>query len=422
MSVLSGNHELAIAAGNVDLTPTQSVPLASYRALRTEKFESIADSLEANVAVFHAAGVPTVFVSADLLYIGAYISERIFAAFADRVPRERIFLAASHTHFAPATEDSLPGLGRADPEYREWAAERIIALTASLLAQPSVAIDAGYHEASFAYSVNRRQRKWGIGRNFPHFGFQTIIAPNESGLRDDVIRVLVPRDAHGKVNAICWSYACHPNTYPRINAVSAEYPGYVRQALRQRFGNIPVLFWQGFSGNINPYRYPQAAHLAQASRERFIAPDLSHWEQWCKILASAVEAAVDAADRRIGGPISCQLRSIDLKELGLRSDKRLVCRTIRFGDALAVCGLSAEVVVEYVARVRAAHLPVPVVPVGCMEDVFGYLPDGGMMSGGGYEVTGFLRRFGLGGKFKRSVGDIVAHRLLRSAASGASNA
>jgi len=407
------DHEFAIAAGSVDITPITRVPLASYRASRKAIFDRVADELEANVLVLHTeSGLPVVFVSADLLYVGAYICNRVFEALAGRVPRERILIAATHTHFAPATEESLPGLGRVARGYLDFAATRIVDLVRRLLDVTPVPAHCRYHEGATLHSVNRRRLRFGISRQYPYIGFHTEISPNEDAPRDDLIRVLTLTNAVGKICAVCWSFACHPNTYPQIDSVSAEYPGRVRQLLRKRFGPIPVLFWQGFSGNINPYRIVQLGGRQNERRSEFVRPTLSQWERWTETLADAVQLSISTAGKPVHGPVGCQMQSMEVRELGLDSSKLLIYRKVDFGGTLVICGLSAEVAVEYVGRLRAALPPATVIPVGCTDDVFGYLPVDDMIAGGGYEVKGFLRRFGLGGRFRRDICEVVERRLI----------
>lgn len=405
-------HQFAVTAGSVDITPAVRVPLASYRGLRKPTFDAVADGLEASAIVLRTAGEsPVVFVSADLLYVGTHICNLIFEALAGRVPREQILLAATHTHFAPATAESLPALGNVSQEYLDFAAKRIVGLLTRLLDTPPVAAACRYHEGPAHHSVNRRRSRFGISRVYPYIGFHVNISPNEDGPRDDLIRALMLTEPGGRVCAICWSYACHPNALPCIDSVSAEYPGRVRQFLRSRFGPVPVLFWQGFSGNINPYRIAQRPATGDHILPQFVTPTLSEWESWADSLAQAVHLAVSTPGTPVAGPAACQVRSMDVSELGLRSNRQLVYRQISFGGDLVVCGLSAEVAVEYVGRLRAVLRPGKIIPVGCTDEVFGYLPVDEMIGDGGYEVRGFLRRFGLSGRFRRDVCATVERRL-----------
>lgn len=412
-------HAFAIATGTVGITPTTCVPLGSYRSLRKPAFDAVADELEANVLVLRAGtGLPTLFVSADLLYVGAYICDRIFAGLADRLPRDRILVAASHTHFAPATDESLPGLGRVSQEYLEFAATRILDLATRLLDARAEPVVCRYHEGTTRHSINRRRTRFGIARSYPYLGFHTDISPNEHGPRDDLIRALTLTRPDGRVGAICWSFACHPNTFPHIDSVSAEYPGRVRELLRRRFGAVPVLFWQGFSGNINPYRAVQSATTGDDGRSKFVSPTLSQWNVWTDSLAESVRQVVSTPGKPLGGPVTCDMRSMEVRELGLRSEKRLTYRKISFGGDLALCGLSAEVAVEYVTRLQELFPLVKVVPVGCIDEVFGYLPVDEMIDRGGYEVRGFLRRFGLKGTYRRDLSAIVERRLFAAPDAG----
>jgi hypothetical protein len=105
---------------------------------------------------------------------------------------------------------------------------------------------------------------------------------------------------------------------------------------------------------------------------------------------------------------------LGVQELGLSTVKRLVFQEIRLGSGMAICGLNAEVAVEYVEIMARLFAPALVIPVGCVGGVFGYLPASSMLPEGGYEVRGFVPRFGLRGKFAGDVSAIVENRLLRS--------
>ena len=49
-----------------------------------------------------------------------------------------------------------------------------------------------------------------------------------------------------------WNFACHPVMYHSPMNVSAHFPGDVRKELREILSDIPVVFLQGFSGDIRP--------------------------------------------------------------------------------------------------------------------------------------------------------------------------
>ena len=405
----------SMAAGAVDISPQRPIPLAGYSTLRKSVYERVADPLEANVVILRSGGVPAAFISVDLMYVGASLVDKVLQGIAGQIRSDRIFLTASHTHFGPPTETSLPVLGAVTPEYVEFVAQRIIALMLELLDKSFTDVALEYGEAAAQHSINRRSRAFGLRRTFPFVGSQMRIKPNTAGPRDDVIRLICVRGCDQSILAVCWSFACHPVGFPHLNDVSADFPGVVRNMLRSAFGNIPVVFWQGFSGNIRPLVPPGTYGDAGAlqGRASFAPLSQAQWTEWSRSLGERVLEAVRTRGATIRGPISCTERSLSLNDLGLGSKKQVVLQEIGLGNNVAVCGINAEVAVEYVAVIQRLRAPVRVIPVGCVGDVFGYLPTSAMVPEGGYEVQGFLSRFGLNGRFARDVGAIVEGKLLR---------
>ena len=401
----------AISAGSVDITPLEPIPLAGYATLRKSSYERVADPLEVNIAILRAGSQLSAFISFDLMYVGAYLRDAMVAALDGLIPREAIFTSAIHTHSGPPTEDSLPVLGKVTPAYREMVAEKAAALALKLLNGVFVPVALEYLEGSASHSINRRTRTFGVSRNFPFLGQQVNLKPNPAGVRDETLRVLRVRDADGRAVLIAWCYACHPVGYPQLNDLTAEYPGAVRAQLRAELGDIPVIFWQGFSGNIGPrqlVREPGAEHATYSLK----ATSLDEWHKWAGGLGAQVSATAAAPEARIiGGPVSCALRALPLRELGLDSDKQLRLHEIRLGSELVICGLNAEVAVEYVATLQKLYAPARVIPVGCVGDVYGYLPVDQMVREGGYEARGFIPRFGLRGRFVPNIEAVVTERL-----------
>jgi hypothetical protein len=412
----------SIAAGSVDITPDEPIALAGYATARKKTFERVADRLEANVALLRRADATVAFVALDLMYVGAYLQEAIVGALAGRIPPEAVFISACHTHSGPPTEDSLPVLGRVSAEYRKLVARRVSELVLRLCSGPFTPASLEYLEGKAEHSVNRRKKVFGVSRHYPFIGSQVRLAPNPEGPRDETIHLLRVLDAVGKEQLICWCYACHPVGYPGLNDLTAEYPGAVRRMLRARYGDIPVIFWQGFSGNIGP-RQLLRPHDPANSKYSLKASSLENWQEWAQTLGQHVLATAGAAaGAPIAGEIACSSRALPLSELGLGSDKQLQMQEIRLAPNLVICGLNAEVAVEYVEVFRRLYSPSHVIPVGCVGDVYGYLPVGEMVREGGYEASGFIPRFGLRGRFVPNVEEVATERLFRNGAAAPSEA
>jgi hypothetical protein len=406
------------AAGSADITPREPIPLAGYATLRKPAYERVADRLETNVVLLRSGGELTAFIAVDLMYVGAYLRDQIIGALSSRIPPQRIFIASSHTHFGPPTEDSLPVLGAVTPEYRDFVSGCVIELASRLLDGRFIPVSLDYREGQAAQTVNRRSRVFGISRQFPFVGSHMRIKPNPWGPRDDVIRLITVRDSDGRAVAVCWSYACHPVGFPNLNELSAEYPGFVRNMLRASLGQMPVVFWQGFSGNVSPARYSTVDDEDAASppaATSFVAASLADWNRWASRLGTRLLDLMRTPGAPVVGPIKSTAQSLSLREIGLKSQKELRLQEIWLGTDLVISGLSAEVAVEYVEVLRKLRAPARVIPVGCIGDVYGYLPVDAMVPEGGYEVRGFVPRFGLRGRFSPNITSVIEEKLFRAA-------
>src|SRR6202795_3838722 len=117
--------------------------------------------------------------------------------------------------------------------------------------------------------------------------------PNPNGDRDESVRVLEFSNSGGKPITVIWNYACHPTDFPGFLQVSAEYPGIVRSRLRSELGDIPVLFLQGFSGDVRPPFSGRSAGLVGFLRRVLVGPQFRNpldgeWEKWSHSLADSV--------------------------------------------------------------------------------------------------------------------------------------
>ena len=401
------------SAGTADITPEIAVPLAGSE-IRTGVFQRIADRLEANALVLRQEGPPIVFVSVDLMFVGQELRSGVLSRLGAAVPDECLFFAASHTHFAPATDDRRPRLGRLDPRYLEQVCERVTGLVSRLLDEPRVPVTIEYAQGKANHAVNRRLRaRWHLSRQGPLVG-AVVGAPNPSGPRDESIHLLRVSRSDGRPLAVIWSYACHPVGFPRPLEVTAEYPGRVRRRLRDDLGSdLPVLFWQGFAGDIRPPELDLSTSLLSRARRLLLGPRFGRfsgdeWEGWADSLATRVADVASVPSRRpVNGPIRARrvTRPLENFVLGISDERRVAFHRVRLGGELTVVGVSAEVVTEYGALVDGTFDGSINIPVGYIDEVYGYLPMARMLREGGYEASWFLRPFALEGPLNPRIED-----------------
>lgn len=396
---------MKVAGGRVDITPQLHLELGGSSKRRVGRRRN--GKLEANIAVIWPSvegSKPLVLVSLDLLYPGRALTRGLVESLPE-IPRERLFVASSHTHQAPMTDDSKPLLGKADPNYLESLTTRIAAEIRRLLMEvdrEDVTLSAATGLAN--HSVNRRSWRFFYPSRRPRFG-STAVAPNRDGARDETVEVVVATGASGRRLFVLWNYACHPVSFPDQESLAADFPGVVRDALRERSidKDLPVLFFQGFSGNTRPVASIQEPRgrpqgfLCAILGQRF---GLMSWEAyglWSASLADVVVGVFGAAVPVKPGDVLCSRETLPLARFvgGAPIGSEIAFQAVRLGPDIILCGVSAELVAEYALRLRSLITSRHLFCVGCLDDTFGYLPTDQIVLEGGYEGGGFCEIFGL---------------------------
>lgn len=403
---MSERPALLVSALSVDITPQQSCPLAGFAA-RPSPFRGVADRLEASVAVIRDGSSQVVLVAVDALYVGALramVLERVKA----KLGRAELFMAASHTHFAPATDPALPGLGDVDPVYLDMAADITArGIDACLRATP-VPAELAWATRPTRQAINRRRMNWRLRRRpVPRLERAMELAPNRRGPTDGLLRALVARSKEdAKVLAVLWNFACHPVAFPRRDMVSAEFPGVVRAALRASFGaELPVLFLQGFAGNQRPNIVESSWFHAALGLERFNRPDEAKWQAWAGELAAEVGSLVAQARDLVDGSLSTGRVALSLNGVveSAARERSVSFHRVAFGRDVAIVGISAEPIAEWAPLLTQRVGAKLVMPVGYIDEVYGYWPTNQVIGEGGYEAGQFFPSFSLTGRFASDV-------------------
>lgn len=392
-----------VAASRVDITPSGAVFLAGERKRR--RAFAVAERLEANVVALrtHEGEPPTVIVSMDLLYPGRLVRELVEECF-HWLPPQNILLGSSHTHRGPMTDDTKSRLGTVDHDYLKHVKERFVSVRA--LEHTSDWTESHIYKgrADANGAVNRRLRKRLVVSRRPRLnGF--VNAPNPAGFKDETLKMLVGRSSEGRAVFVLWSYACHPVGYPTADQVAAHFPALVRTRIRERVGdpNLPVVYLQGFSGNVRPSASVQLNGLSRRCRSMVTGPVFSDmspsgYSNWCEDLAKVALAALDDA-RYV------EVRGIRNQRAALKAslfvagapESNVTFQSIRLVPSVCIVGASAELVAEYVPIVRGMAASEDVFCVGCLDHVFGYAPTTQILKEGGYEAGDFCDAFGLEG-------------------------
>jgi len=420
---------LLARAASCDVTPRdREVRLAGDMSRRTPA-TGVLDPIEISAVLLECGRSRSLIFSLDLMIVGSELQQMIHAKLAGRgfSPSE-VILLASHTHSAPATDRACERLGVADPDVVTALAEAADNLVRRIQAQTPSDIDLVTFQGRLNHSINRR-RYWPFPTYGRRYGLRLTgicFAPDPLGPTDERITVVMLRHAKEKhVLGVMWHYACHPTAVVPDNMISADYPGVVRQALRQRFGEVPCIFIQGFGGDIRP-NLPSSRkiglweRLKRPFRLAIMGPEFESclaedWMLWSRSMASAVCELAGSGPIRalIPTTVDTGSASIPLGAFfqGSTPDKILTVQIVRIGDDLEIIALSAEACVGWEAILDQAF---PIAPgrirlyAGYLGALFGYLPTEAQVPEGGYEVTGFQPLFGLSGQFQAdAIGPVI---------------
>lgn len=407
---------LRIAAAHVDITPMVACPLAGFRS-RLKPFIEVASKLEANAVAFRDQDERcAILLTLDTLFVGGALHAALTRHFVEMHGQEAddLLVLASHTHFAPSLDSSKPELGLVDSSYFSLVAERCCHLIDRVMAKIS-RLSQTVRGVGFSRAGINRRKSWRI----PHFygrkfvGLQHVMAPNPNAPIDPKINTITLSDISGEPLALIWHFACHPTGFPRQLGISADYPGVVRSHLRKQYGELPVLFMQGFAGDVRP-RVPESRPLMRRAVNCALwGPSFSTfttegWDDWSAALAQDVirafghSSSIPDASTRIRSASTTVSRSKLLT--GQQASRPVLFQRLRVNTAIDVVGISAEPLTGLAAFIPFENA----LGVGYLGDVFGYWPTDCDATNGGYEVNHFLIPFGLHGRLRHKLDPIFS--------------
>lgn len=237
----------------------------------------------------------SLIISADLFGFGARMVEKIReAASVWGIPPEAIILNASHTHYAPGTVENIPGiLG----PYYEMYAKAIVQAVAGTLESLYQAL-----EPCFVYSgstnaqigVNRRARQDG----------QVVFGENPDGYYEKHTPFLMVDFVKSSRSLVLINHGCHPTGYGAHNQVSADYPAYVREAVKEFPGVDEVMFLQGAAGSSKSSVGNNGTTRFTRRPEEVVQNGMT--------LASVIKTAMPEPLRPVTGTIFATTKTIDL--------------------------------------------------------------------------------------------------------------
>lgn len=396
---------LTAAAGSIDISP--SAPMQMGCGYDLTPTAEVRDPIEANVLVVRDEALSVALVSVDALYVGATLRSHLEEGLRDLFSPAEIFIGATHTHYAPFLDEAKPRLGQVNSEHLADVAERLVQLVRKLATGPCEPVTVEHVSFRTTAPIARRKRRL-LGGAQGRVKFNSIVlAPNPRKTAPQVGHFVQLTSESGPL-VLLWQLPCHPTSLPSGLRHSSHFPGAIRDHLRSQLGpEVPVLFFQGFSGDLRPPSVGSVTGAKSFARRIVLGPWFepfteSAYASWLRDMMAEVDGArtrMTPVDCSGSTCLSTSRLTVDVAEVAeqiVATDARASWHRVSVG-AIDLVGVSGEPVSEYAPFVdRSGSSPRRIrIPVGCIDDVFGYIPSRRMMREGGYEASGFCDDFGV---------------------------
>ncbi|MGZ4963912.1 MAG: hypothetical protein ACXWC8_15250 [Limisphaerales bacterium] len=398
----------------VNITPPLGVEMGGRGPTETVD-KKVLDPLMSQVLFLKdGKGQGFALVSFDLVGMPHELSDRIRTMLVHElgVDWNLTVVNCSHTHSGPQMNLGVMAILNPIPQnqldYQNAVFEKVLQATRTA-AKSMHPVKAEVFEGKSEIAINRR------GKNKDG---TPAMRPNADGPIAEKLWILKLTPLDGTAPAVIFSYACHPvivYTYAGA-AISADFPGQAREALRKELGEKTHLqFVQGLAGDVRP----RALADLQKNGFRTAKPDdapnvgkqlakdvLASLQSTPKVLklnfAADLERPflprdnppprtqyekllVDGKGERQRNIAKYWLQRYD-SGIGFSKGDAWPTGLIRLADNQWICYFAGEPCVEWGPKVSQWLAPRDIVFWGYSQETITYLPTAEMLPAGGYEV------------------------------------
>ncbi|MBA94304.1 MAG: hypothetical protein CMP21_00865 [Rickettsiales bacterium] len=410
---MTSSNTPLITTASQTITPKFKTTLGCNGSIK-EPYTCIDSDLEINAIRLIQDKTDMFIITVDTLFVTNDMIGEVITTLSPNyhLKKEQFMIIASHTHYAPFLDKTKPNLGTVDPKYYIFFIKKLVSIVKILLDQIPKPVDIYYSETETNnIMISRRKKTWILRKKII---FQKIMTnyPNNLSTIDSKLRLIKYCDPQSKKTlAIAWNMACHPVMYPSSNHLTSHFPADIRTHLRKKVTAIPILFLQGFAGDIKPKNHLKALTLKnkiktiinkQAPFRDFTKTAYKHWIQ---SITQTLDKLLPNSKKIKPTSLNLQTYQCSLKEIwdSPSNDQILTVKAFYLNKSTIILGISAEIVSAFSIKLKTMFPNITIIPIGYMGSVFGYWPTQSMLKEGGYEVTGFLSGFSINGSFKNSV-------------------
>ena len=409
--------------------------MSGYTFLR--KVSGVLDPLAINAVAISDGRQTALLMTADVLGLQDFdfaVRLRARVAHAAAIPESGVFFHATHTHLSPALGKAMPNDETSfdgDERYGETFIEKACAAAqAAVNDLATAALAIGRSDARRISFIRRFRMKDGSIRTNPGVGNPDIEQP--IGQADESVQVARFR-REGKDEVVLVNFGTHPDVIGG-DAVSADWPGFARQFAERALEGVRCVLFNGAQGDVNHVCVdPQPGEREGLARDfDDVDRGYEHARHMGRVVAGAVMAAYGKCEPVESGDLRFAVSDVTIasqrpkakdvplaqKYLALHAagrDEEIPFRgmelttavaeagrmvrlqngpdaftmpisMVSIGDALAFLGIPGEPFTEIGRRIKELS-PFKMTFVSCLTNgAFGYFPNAGAYSEGGYEA------------------------------------
>ncbi|MGE5148143.1 MAG: hypothetical protein ACM3N5_15430, partial [Candidatus Eiseniibacteriota bacterium] len=227
--------------------------------------------------------------------------------------------------------------------------------------------------------------------------------PERKAAFDRRVTLLAFVDGRGKPRVVLCHLICHP-VFDPPGAAGTDVPGAVRGLMARQHGDdLGVIWLQGFTGDIRPnlIHRPSGAKdrlLEMLIGSRFRPSVTGDRDHAATLVFWAIEKALASAEPCPEAPLEAVRDTLPVPTVSGRDSGRSLDLTAwRLAPAVRLLFANGEMLSGL-----APHDGT--ISVGYSNGMIGYVAPDSEPPRGGYEIDGFLRRFGLEERFAPDIG------------------
>ncbi|MEA4965491.1 MAG: hypothetical protein VB055_06695 [Oscillospiraceae bacterium] len=302
-------NTLRAGFSRVTITPMMGIGIAGYYKPRFA--EGVLDDLELNALALACGDTKAVLLSIDHCGIQQELSAacRKHVSEVTGLPKEAIYLSATHTHTAPflrqPPQDSL------EQEYSQFVRRKMADVAQFALSDLKPArMGWGIGDAPNIAFIRRFRMKDGSVKTNPGVRNPDIAAPlGEVDKRVNVLRF----DQEGGEHLILVNFGDHPDTVGG-NKISADWPGFLRRTVEKTLDHSRCIFFNGAEGDVNHVNvHPKGGDLNDMFMDfDDVSRGYGHARHMGRVVAAATLQAFDKVQYVDVDTLRCLQRTIQV--------------------------------------------------------------------------------------------------------------